>query len=146
MSTTRVVHVEDNVQDAVYIGRAMPQRQMRGSIFANPFQVGWDGDRAEAISRYRTEMAFLCRESPDHFDALRELVGKPLACWCRHDGEERSDATACHGDVLIGIMRELGLEPTEDLAEAWGMPRLRLIHGGRGREHAAAHATQFGAG
>jgi hypothetical protein len=139
-----VVHVDDNVPDAVYIGRAMPQRQLSGSIFANPFQVGWDGDRDEAIARYRMEMAFLCRESPDHLDALRELVGKPLACWCRHDGEDRADHTACHGDVLIGIMRELGFEDVAEEQVAREVPRLRLIHGGRDR--VAAQATHVGAG
>lgn len=144
MSTTRVVHVEDNVPGAVYIGRAMPQRELPGSIFANPFQVGWDGDRAEAIDRYRTEMGFLCRESVDHLDALRELVGKPLACWCRHDGEHHSDGTPCHGDVLIGIMRELGLEEADDDRISRDVPRLRLIIGGRDR--AAAHASHVGAG
>lgn len=126
MCATRVVHVNDNVPGAVYIGRAMPGQGLAGSLFANPFRIGPDGDREDVIAMYRAEMRFLCRASEDHLDALRDLVGKPLACWCRHDGEARTDATACHGDVLVEIMRELELEtPATSDRE---LVRLATIH------------------
>jgi len=35
---------------------------------------------------------------------LPELRGKALACWCRHDGEERTPDNACHGDVLVDLL------------------------------------------
>src|SRR5690606_26410352 len=109
---TRVVHVNDNVPGAVYIGRAVPRRGLKASIWANPFRIGEDGSRAQVIEKYR-EGALLFLSLETYMQELRELAGKPLACWCRHDGEERTEAYACHVDVLVKLIRELGLE--EDL-------------------------------
>ena len=106
---TRVVHVNDNVPGAVYIGRANGRRGLKGNLLANPYTIGRHGDRQQVIGLYRADVGFKCRVAPMYFNALRELVGKPLACWCRHDGEERTEANACHGDVLIELIDALGL-------------------------------------
>ena len=35
------------------------------------------------------------------FLILRKLAGKPLACWCRHDGSLQHAGNTCHGDLLV---------------------------------------------
>jgi hypothetical protein len=99
MSKTRVVHVKDNVPDAVYIGRANGRAKLKGSLFQNSFRVDTLG-RQEAIERF--QLCLMC--SSWLLTALTELRGKPLACWCRHDGEERTPENACHGDVLVDLL------------------------------------------
>lgn len=111
----RVVHVRDNVPGAVYIGRAMPRQGLRASPFANPYKIGapaahWSQKdpitREGALFAYSTDIwsgdkRYLLGELP----ALR---GKPLACWCRHDGVPMTNGTTlpgpdnrCHGDLLV---------------------------------------------
>lgn len=108
--STRVVHVNDNVPEAVYIGRAVPRRGLVGHLLANPYKIGRDGDRQLVVAKYRADVGFKCRIAPMYFNALRDLAGKPLACWCRRDGEARTPDNECHGDVLIELIDELGLE------------------------------------
>ena len=38
-------------ESMVWIGRALPERGLTRSIWANPFRVGKDGDRQRVISR-----------------------------------------------------------------------------------------------
>jgi hypothetical protein len=68
---------------AVYIGRP--------SKWGNPFVIGRDGSRDEVVAKYR---AYLLAH-PFLMDALSELRGKDLVCWCAPD--------ACHGDVLVEL-------------------------------------------
>lgn len=99
----RVVHVNDNVEGAIYIGRAMRRRGLAGSPFGNPFPVGHDPDhtqRAGAIASFRRHLM----ASPELLRALPDLRGKPLACWCRYDGTPRKPKNACHGDVLLELL------------------------------------------
>lgn len=101
---TRVVHVNDRVKGAVYIGRRHKGSGLRSSPFANPFRVE-EYTRLDAIAYYRTWLEVqLRRRGSELIDQLIALRGKPLACWCRHDGEERTAENACHGDVLIELL------------------------------------------
>lgn len=75
----KVVHCKRDPFD-VYIGRP--------SKWGNPFSIGKDGTREEVISKY--EMYIM--DKRDLIDALPELVGKTLGCWCAPN--------ACHGDIL----------------------------------------------
>jgi hypothetical protein len=50
---------------------------------------------------------------------LPELRDKALACWCRHDGEERTHANACHGDVLVELLGRY----SDDELRQWGGDR-----------------------
>ncbi len=67
----------------VYIGRP--------GKWGNPFVIGRDGSRAEVIAKYRAWLA----SQRELLDALDELRGKDLVCWCAPQ--------ACHGDVLIEL-------------------------------------------
>jgi hypothetical protein len=99
----RVVHVNDNVPGAVYIGRAAPRRRLKASKFANPYKVE-DWGRSEAIANYRSRSGLFLQ--PGWIEDLIALRGKPLACWCRHDGEPKTAANACHGDVLLELLEK----------------------------------------
>lgn len=105
--SNRVVHINDNVPDAVYIGRAVPRRGIAGSIWGNPFVVGRDGPREQVIELYRERL----RWHPELIYRLPYIRNKPLACWCRHDGE---DAPPCHGDVLIWLLDQVSDNEAKD--------------------------------
>jgi hypothetical protein len=107
---TRVVHVDDNVPGAVYIARAAPERGYRESPWRNPFRVGEDGDRAEVNRQYAELIRSSLETEPYWREQLSQLVGRPLACWCRHDGEPRTADTTCHGDILFDLITEFGLD------------------------------------
>jgi len=79
---TRVVHCKD--QFDIYIGRPGP--------FGNPFVIGRDGDRQEAIRKYREWIV----NQPDLMNRIEELRGKVLGCWCSPE--------PCHGDVLVELL------------------------------------------
>lgn len=88
IQATTVVNLKTETYD-VFIGR--------GSVWGNPFVLGKDGDRDQVIVKYEV----LIRRRPDLLARLPELVGKRLGCYCK--------PLACHGDVLIRLMRERGL-------------------------------------
>ena len=69
----------------------------RPSKWGNPFQIGRDGDREQVIRKYEVHI----RRRPDLLAALPELAGKRLGCHCK--------PKACHGDVLVKLLRELNL-------------------------------------
>lgn len=77
----------------LYIGRKMTMGGWRlaTSIWANPFTIGRDGDRAEVLDKYRAYV--MARGSL--MVQLPALYGKTLACWCHPQ--------ACHGDILAEL-------------------------------------------
>ena len=79
-ATTTVINIRGGGSADVYIGQ--------GSKWGNPFVIGKDGNREEVIEKY--EQYLLGRQ--DLLDALGELKGKVLGCYCAPQ--------ACHGDVL----------------------------------------------
>ena len=76
---TRVVNVENEPCD-VYIGRP--------SKWGNPFKISKNVSREEAISKYEAYIM----SNPDLIEALPELIGKRLGCFCAPE--------PCHGDIL----------------------------------------------
>ena len=66
----------------------------RGSKWGNPFKIGIHGSREEVINRYEAWI----RKQPHLLASLPELVGHRLGCFCK--------PKACHGDVLIKLLRE----------------------------------------
>lgn len=73
----------------VYIGR--------GSKWGNPFLMRNESQRNEVIQKYE-EYARARFTKAD----LQQLVGKRLGCFCK--------PKACHGDVLVKLIKEYGLE------------------------------------
>jgi len=78
----------------------------RPSKWGNPFAVGDDlfgnpewhhvRDRADAVRLFRSVGQGAALED----DALAELRGKDLACWCPLE-DENGNRVPCHADVLL---------------------------------------------
>jgi hypothetical protein len=87
------------VQDCdVYIGRRMTMGgwNLLDSIWRNPYPVKKHG-LEKSLELYEEHL----RASPELLAVLPELVGKSLGCWCK--------PKACHGDILLKVMKERGL-------------------------------------
>jgi Domain of unknown function (DUF4326) len=90
----------------VYIGRNMSfyVDGAFGSKWANPFKVKKPGKTYKKGNYYSLEDSLRLyedhiRDSPDLMEALPELRGKTLGCWCKPNN--------CHGDILIKLVNEL---------------------------------------
>ncbi len=94
---TTVVHNQTDEYD-VYIGREVPDVELAGSKWGNPFVLADDSEeeRRRSIANYRTWIL----TQPDLLQALEELRGKRLGCWCA--------PLACHGDVLVELLDARG--------------------------------------
>jgi hypothetical protein len=86
---TRVVNLHHEEYDVLIA---------RPSKWGNPFLIGRDRDRELVIKLYEIHL----RRCPDLLAALPELAGKRLGCHCKPE--------ACHGDVLVKLLRELNLD------------------------------------
>lgn len=64
----------------------------RTSKWGNPFRIGRDGTRHEVITKY---LDWLLTQ-PALLEALPELKGKRLGCWCK--------PAECHGDILAELV------------------------------------------
>ena len=80
--TTTVVNLKEDHYDV---------RIDRKTKWGNHFVVGKDGPREEVIKQYGEWIA----EQPHLLDALGEIKGKRLGCWCKPH--------ACHGDILARL-------------------------------------------
>lgn len=97
MAHPLVVHCKRDRYD-VYVGR--------GSKWGNPFshQTGtrarWKvATRDDAVAAYEQWL----RDQPHLLDALDELRGKTLGCWCA--------PRRCHGDVLAALANDPDQRP-----------------------------------
>ena len=114
MSETRVVHVHDEIEGAIYIGRRAwdgPGKWRKESPLANPFKIGRQKpngplvSRVQVIEQYRAWIEQqVSAGNPTIIEALLACRGKPIACWCRHDGEPRTEGNRCHGDVVVALL------------------------------------------
>ena len=87
----KVLNLRDNpdTTNAVLIDRR--------TKWGNPFIIGRDGTRDECCDKYRVYL----RNNQELLDALSELVGYDLLCWCI--------PLRCHGYEIIEVMEERGL-------------------------------------
>ena len=90
--STKIVNIVHRNYD-LFIGRP--------SKWGNPYIIGKDGTREEVIDKYEKWI----REQPELLAALPELVGKNLGCFC--------SPKACHGDVLLKLLKEKQLDAFE---------------------------------
>jgi hypothetical protein len=87
---TRVVNIKKFDDDYIFIGR--------GSKWGNPYRIGKDGTREQVIEKYEDYI----RKKPEMMADLPKLVGENLGCYCY--------PKKCHGDVLVKLIKERGLE------------------------------------
>lgn len=86
---TRVVNLRDERCDV---------RICRPGPWGNPFKINACQTRSQVIIMYEGWLL----SNLDLLARLPELVGKRLGCWCAPQ--------ACHGDVLVRLIGERGLE------------------------------------
>lgn len=84
----------NSLPGTLYIGRGTWVPGTTRSKWCNPFKVQ-KGDRGSSLTEYRKYLL----SSPHLMDALGELSGKELGCWCKT--AESSIPVSCHGDVLV---------------------------------------------
>lgn len=86
LSLTKVVNIDKKDLHDVYIGR--------GSVWGNPYAIGFDGDRDEVIRKYAYDFnkGFLKFNKND----VLSLRGKRLGCHCK--------PFSCHGDILADFV------------------------------------------
>ena len=67
-----------------------------GSKWGNPFKAKKTNKKSvnKCLKRYEDHV----RKNPDLFNAVMELEGKELGCWCK--------PFRCHGDILIKLFKE----------------------------------------
>lgn len=85
--------------DAVYVGRAISRRRLKGSPWGNPFTVGKDGDLPEVLDLYRHYAEERLDSEPDWLEPLR---GKDLVCWCQSPGDPVKQP--CHAEILLELL------------------------------------------
>lgn len=97
-NATNVVHCKKSKYD-IYIGRP--------SMWGNPFSSKkgtlakyYVGSKSEAIHNYKEYL----ESSAELMNALVELKGKILGCWCK--------PKPCHGDVIVKLIEKY--YPNED--------------------------------
>ena len=88
MTQATVVSIHREKYD-VYIGRA---GRGEDGYFGNPFRVGKDGNRAEAIQKFRTYFDARIVNDLEYKRRVLDLRGKRLGCFCKPQ--------PCHGDVI----------------------------------------------
>lgn len=114
MQSSRIVHVNDEIPGAIYIGRAVPRRGLPASPWSCSYRVQHALRRTTACLRFADDLL----TGPRRYQLadLPALRGKPLACWCRHDGEPRQPWNACHGDILVGLLERYSDDELRTLA------------------------------
>jgi hypothetical protein len=85
--------------DDIYIGRWNPRIPI-DSKYRNPFKIGIDGDRLECLKKFKE---YFYSNSALMIDAVQELKGKILGCWCKEEGKSEME-TLCHGDILAAYV------------------------------------------
>lgn len=89
LGETKVWHLQNAPAGAIYIGRPMPSKGLRGSKWANPVKIAQDTEeeRARALVGFRAHAYTV-----GLIHRAAELKGHDLACWCA--------PKLCHGHVL----------------------------------------------
>ena len=109
---TRVGHCK-HLSHHVYIGRSrggdghMLNTEIgnRGWL-GNPFPKDKHG-RRQCVEMFRVEFEKRLESDPDFRDAVAELSGSILACWCQRLND---DGPLCHGEVIAEHADRLGAD------------------------------------
>lgn len=106
--STKIGHCKTDDVD-VYIGRGPGGRDMhttpigeRGWL-GNPYAVDEYG-REESIDRFRSDFEDRLETDSEFRQAVRELAGKCLGCWCQNIED---DEPACHGEIIAASAEQL---------------------------------------
>lgn len=134
---TRVGHTLTDETD-VYVGRG-PDAKAMGDVpigekgwLGNPYTVKEYG-REESIERFRVDFTQRIATDGEFRDAVEDLAGKTLGCWCQ---TLEDDDPACHAEVIAEWADMLAeSESTEAFSAADGRYRIECLECG---------ATEYG--
>ena len=87
---TKVVNKRKDKFD-IYIGRP--------SKFGNPFIIGKDGTREEAIEKYKQYFYERIKTDSEFKQEVLKLEGKTLGCFCK--------PATCHGDIIVSWLEDI---------------------------------------
>ena len=92
------IEVWNSNPNHLYIGRDMTRHigGALGSKWGNPYKA--DKTNRNSLKECLEKYEYHIRNNPDLFNALIELEGKVLGCWCK--------PSPCHGDILIKLFKE----------------------------------------
>jgi len=139
---TRVGHCKQD-KTHEYIGRGTGSRDMhetpvgqRGWL-GNPYTLD-DYSREESIKLFRQDFEDRLTRDAEFRDAVRDLAGCVLLCWCQEYG---ADAPACHAEVIAEHADRLaGEEPSPHYprrVDSWVQGRASRRADSRGAAYAA---------
>lgn len=132
--TTRVVHINDNIEGAVYVGRAVPRRGIKASKWANPFRISANMTpeaHAAHLAQHEADLTASRAECPA-CDGRGETLG-----WIENDITKVRyipcpDCTARYADESqrgpIDYQREYLADPAADL-DPRADPHCPVCHG-----------------
>ena len=117
MKTTIVdIHKINHQRPAfdLYIGRAVRYTEFtKSSKWFNPYRkTDFDEFTLQyCLEMYEKHIRQMIRVEPNNFD-LKELVGKRLGCWCLNTDSYPNQIKdfRCHGQILLKLIHEMGLE------------------------------------
>lgn len=94
-----------NLQAASLSANGLPAVNVsRPSRWGNPYKIGGLLTAAECVEAFQ-DMWDLARRRQTSREALNDLRGKNLACWCAADAP-------CHADVLLELVNRVCEEVT----------------------------------
>ena len=114
MCDTRVGHTKADETD-VYAGRGPEGRHMNETAIG---ARGWLGNphtldtysRAESIDLFREDFEARLAGDDEFSEAVRDLSGKTLGCWCQRLND---DGPACHAEVIAEHADRLAAEEAD---------------------------------
>lgn len=95
-----VANIKQKERYHVYIGRRNTWLGLEESKWHNPFVLNKDEARGTTLDRYREY--FL--NSPKLIEALPELEGKILGCYCF--SSKTGQGSPCHGLILVEMFEK----------------------------------------
>ena len=90
----KVVNVFKQPYD-IYIGRKNIDLGLEESIWANPFKINSENNRADVLEMYRQYII----SNETLYNKLEELEDKKIGCYCKPKNK-------CHGDILKELLEE----------------------------------------
>jgi hypothetical protein len=104
-SQTRVGHCQRDDVD-VYIGRDRRDGELKhmnntsikvGGWLGNPYRLKDGYSREESAQLFEEDLKDRIESDPEFSDALIDLHGLVLGCWCQEVDE---DEPSCHGEII----------------------------------------------
>lgn len=115
LSRTRVGHCKRDKTD-VYVGRAPGDKTMHNTPvgergwLGNPYTLEESPSLKASIRKFRRDFEHRLRSDEEFREAVADLAGKRLGCWCQ---SLEDDEPTCHAEVIAEHADRLGGDDDE---------------------------------